>query len=598
MIIVDMKTVTIASVLINTVCLVVLLVLWNQNRSRYNGLIFWVTDWILQVGSALLIVLRGNIPNWASMVLSNSMVVGGTIILYYGLCRFVGKKNPRFLTYGIFLVFAVFVFVHSYFTVANNNLLIRNYNISIGIALSCLLCMWLMLRGVNPEVRLISRGTGIAFAIIIVISLTRIFGLSVLPHTSNDYFQSGLFDTLLVLIFSGSIMFLTFNLVLLVNRRLYIETKQMEELVILSERELQATFKATSVGFAILINRVIKEVNNAGCQMLGYDRQEIIGENTRIFYETEEEYAKSGKLYLEVAQFGTATAEVLLKRKDNKIFPVIMNVSAFDKNDLSMGVVLTIIDITERKKSEARALEIESLKQADKAKNELLTNVSHELRTPLSAIKGFIETLMQPDVHWSREQQMEFLTKANQESDHLTLLIRNLLDMSRIESDKINIARNYYQIDEIMTLADARLKALTTNHKLIVGIPAGIPRLYVDKIRIAQVLTNLVENAVKFSPAGSPILIQARVENKMVVICIKDEGIGISPENMGKLFNRFFQVESAVSGNSNGTGLGLAICKGIMDAHEGKIWVESEVGKGSKFSFGIPATTHEEEQNA
>jgi PAS domain S-box-containing protein len=598
MITVDMKTITVASILINTVCLVVLLLLWNQNRTRYSGLNFWAADFVLQVAAALLIALRGNVPNWASMVLSNSMVIGGTLILYFGLCRFAGKKTPPFFIYGILFVFAVFVFVHSYFTVINNDLLIRNYNVAIGLALACLLSMWLMLRGVNPEFRSVSRGTGIAFAVIIVLSLARIFGLLLLPHTTNDYFQSGLFDTLIVLLFSGSTMFLTFNLVLLVNRRLYIESKQMEELVIKSERELQATFKATSVGFAILMNRIVKKVNDAGCQMLGYDRREIIGENTRIFYATDEDYVKSGHLYLEIAQFGTVTAEVLFKRKNGEIFPVIMNVSAFDKNDLSLGVVLSIIDITERKKSEARALEIEILKQADKAKNELLTNVSHELRTPLSSIKGFIETLMQPDVQWSRQQQMDFLTTANREVDHLTLLIRNLLDMSRIESGKISTEKNIYPIDEILALVDARLKVLTLNHKLIIDIPSGIPALQVDKMRISQVLSNLVENAAKFSPGGSPISIHARVADKIVIISVKDEGLGISPENIGKLFNRFFQVENVVSGKSSGTGLGLAICKGIVEAHGGKIWVESELGKGSKFSFSIPMTTDKEEIHA
>jgi signal transduction histidine kinase len=259
-------------------------------------------------------------------------------------------------------------------------------------------------------------------------------------------------------------------------------------------------------------------------------------------------------------------------------------------------VVATIAqgqDITERKQAEARALEIEALKQLNKAKSELLTNVSHELRTPLSSIKGFIETLMQPDVKWSRKQEMEFLTTANQEADHLTLLIRNLLDMSRIESGKINIDKTNSIFDEMLAMAEARLKALTNNHRLIIEKPSGMPPILMDKMRIAQVLTNLVENAVKFSAESSPIIIQAEVEDNKVIISVTDKGKGISRENVGKLFNRFFQAENVVSGKTSGTGLGLAICKVIVEAHGGKIWAESQEGKGSRFSFSLPVNSPE-----
>jgi PAS domain S-box-containing protein len=229
MITLDMKTVMFANVIVNTVCLIVMLILWYQNRNKYSGLFYWVIDWLLQAGGALLIALRGTVPNWASMLLSNSMIFGGTIILYFGLRRFIGKKNNPILVCSVLVVFAIFVAIHSYFLYVHNDLLARSYNTSIGLSLACFMCIWLIYRSVSQDIREISKGTGISLAIIILISLTRIGGFSLLPQTSNDFLKSGMFDSLFVLLLIGAIMFLVFNLVLMVNRRLYIESKLMEE---------------------------------------------------------------------------------------------------------------------------------------------------------------------------------------------------------------------------------------------------------------------------------------------------------------------------------------------------------------------------------
>jgi PAS domain S-box-containing protein len=252
------------------------------------------------------------------------------------------------------------------------------------------------------------------------------------------------------------------------------------------------------------------------------------------------------------------------------------------------GFIGFCVDISERKQAEAKALEIEALQKISKAKSELLTNVSHELRTPLSSIKGFIETLLEKDVKWSRKQQLDFLTSANRESDHLIILVSNLLDMSRIESGTITLNQHFYTFEALLESADARLKQLTLKHKLVTDIPTGRPPFRMDIVRLAQVVTNLVENAVKFSEPGSTITIQAKIIENEVIMRVVDQGKGISTEYLGQLFDRFFQVENAFFGKAKGIGLGLAICKGIIEAHGGKIWVESEPHKGSRFSFSIP----------
>jgi PAS domain S-box-containing protein len=246
-------------------------------------------------------------------------------------------------------------------------------------------------------------------------------------------------------------------------------------------------------------------------------------------------------------------------------------------------------DVTEREQAAARAVEIEALQRINQAKSELLANVSHELRTPLASIKGFIETLIETDVKWSKEEQVDFLKSADSETDRLTFLIRDLLDMSRIDSGKMNLDKRTCQVSEILDSAGSVLSVIASRHKLEKMKLPDLPPLHVDKVRIAQVITNLVENATKFSAEGSPIIIEVKDDKDGVIFSIEDKGEGMSQETLNNLFNRFYQAQRVVSGKTRGTGLGLAICKGIVEAHGGKIWVESQLGKGSKFSFSIPS---------
>ena len=165
MIVLDMKTVMFANVIVNFVGMVVMFIRWFQNRNKYSGLAYWVLDWVLLTGGTLLITLQGTIPSWESMILSNSMIVGGTLILYFGLCRFAGKKNNRILISIVLVLFAVFIAVHTYFVYGHNELLARSCNAAAGLLLACLMGMWLMFKGVSPQIRRISKGTGLGLSL-------------------------------------------------------------------------------------------------------------------------------------------------------------------------------------------------------------------------------------------------------------------------------------------------------------------------------------------------------------------------------------------------------------------------------------------------
>jgi signal transduction histidine kinase len=186
----------------------------------------------------------------------------------------------------------------------------------------------------------------------------------------------------------------------------------------------------------------------------------------------------------------------------------------------------------------------------------LLANISHKLRTPLSSIKGLIETLMETDLNGSKEQQLEFLRTANKEADRLTLLIRDLLVMSRIESGKMVLDKRAYAVSEILNSGSKLFSAIRVKHRLKIGSVSDIPPVQACKPRIFQVITNLLENAVTFSEEGRQIIIEARSLDNSVIFSVEDKGKGIPPEVVANLFNRFYQAKEVVSGKTRGTGLG------------------------------------------
>jgi PAS domain S-box-containing protein len=256
------------------------------------------------------------------------------------------------------------------------------------------------------------------------------------------------------------------------------------------------------------------------------------------------------------------------------------------------GAVAVVRDITKRKELQeeiiqARADE-EALRVSEKMKTQLLSLVSHELHTPLASIKGFASTLLQPDVKWTEEEEMSFITEIDRAADRLSRLVADLLDVTYIQFGTLKLSLGSYNLNRVLQSASDTLFRITEHHLLQLVIPDDLPSVYIDEMRIIQVLANLVENAVKFSEKGSRIRTEAVQAKNRVVVTVSDEGIGIPAELLDKIFDRFYQAEHIVPSARKGTGLGLSICKGIIAAHGGKIWVESKEGEGSKFSFSLP----------
>lgn len=229
-----------------------------------------------------------------------------------------------------------------------------------------------------------------------------------------------------------------------------------------------------------------------------------------------------------------------------------------------------------------------ALQELDNMRTEFLANVSHELRTPLAVIKGSANSLLQPDVIFDESTRQYFLQSIDKDADTLTRLVDDLLMMSRLEAEALEVKRKPYKIADVIESIKDRLDNLTVKHQLQINVNGDLPPVNIDDIRIGQILTNLVENAVKFSDDNTTIVIDAASNGKEMTVSVSDQGSGIPPELHVKIFERFFQGNGRKTGRRKGTGLGLAICRGIVEAHGGKIWVESQPNQGARFNFTLP----------
>jgi len=234
------------------------------------------------------------------------------------------------------------------------------------------------------------------------------------------------------------------------------------------------------------------------------------------------------------------------------------------------------------------ASSVRALRELDALRTEFLANVSHELRSPLAVIKGSASSLLQPDVSFDEQAWREFLQSIDNDADNLSRLVEDLLIMSRLEAGALEVRRERRSFARVLESVEDRLDSLASKHRLQSDIPPNLPRVVVDDGRIGEVLTNLVENAVKYSEEGTQIRIEANPNCNEVIISVTDEGTGIPPELHQKVFDRFYQVENPQVRHRRGTGLGLSICRGIVEAHGGRIWVENKPEKGTKFSFSLP----------
>jgi PAS domain S-box-containing protein len=226
-------------------------------------------------------------------------------------------------------------------------------------------------------------------------------------------------------------------------------------------------------------------------------------------------------------------------------------------------------------------------KRVDLAKSEVISAVAHELRSPLTSVKGFTSTLLRRWDRFDDDNKKHLLATINADADRVTRLIGELLDLSRLEAGRLPLSRRMISLDDITARVVDRIKARADNHEIGFEYPPDFPEVYADSDKIEQVLTNLLENAVKYT-AGGKVQVGGKLQESRVLVTVSDEGKGIAIEHRYQVFNKFFR-ERAQAQNP-GTGLGLYICKGLIEAHGGRIWVENGADRGAIFCFTLPIT--------
>lgn len=242
------------------------------------------------------------------------------------------------------------------------------------------------------------------------------------------------------------------------------------------------------------------------------------------------------------------------------------------------------------RRREQESKHMEALQRTDALRLALLSSVSHDLRTPLSTIKTAITSLGEDDVQWDEEARHGFITAIERETDRLSNLVENLLDMSRIEAGLLQPEKVWYPLDELVLDVLDHMRLRLQDRNVETCLPDALPPVELDYVMIDQVLTNLLENAIRYTPAGSPLQVSIQRQEKVVVVSVADRGPGIAPEEREHIFDKFYRVhgKTNTSGATQGTGLGLAICRGLIEAHGGKIWVTERPGGGAEFRFTLP----------
>lgn len=257
------------------------------------------------------------------------------------------------------------------------------------------------------------------------------------------------------------------------------------------------------------------------------------------------------------------------------------------ERELLHTIAAQVALVLERVRLSDLAGQARALAESDRLKSTLLSLVSHDLRTPLAVIKGLATSLLDQSVSWSEQQRDELLTTISGEADRLNRIVGELLEMSRIEAGAISQSRAWHDLDELIVAVAEELRPRLRTHPLLLDVPPDLPWVRISYAQIEQVLRNLVENAAHYTPAGRPIEVWARASGSAVTIEVRDRGPGVTVELRERIFEKFVRASPAER-HAEGAGLGLAICKGLVEAHGGRIWVTERAGGGAVFAFTLP----------
>lgn len=372
-----------------------------------------------------------------------------------------------------------------------------------------------------------------------------------------------------------------------------------------SEERFSKAFRASPI--AISITRIsdgyFTDVNDSFLRILGYSREEVIGRSSMELniYKNSEARAKLIQHLLEQGEI--RDCEISTRTKTGEEIRVLFS-SELIELDGEAHALATILDITERKRAETEIRKLNAeleqrvkertteLERALRAKDEFLANMSHELRTPLNAILGLSESLAEQTAGSLNEKQQRYVTTISESGQHLLSLINDILDLAKIESGQIVLNINEVDLKKLCQSSLRMINELAhkKNQHVSLDLDENLGPIWVDERRLKQILVNLLSNAVKFTPENGGLGLEVRGDwqEKKVMFTIWDNGIGISENDMKRLFRPFVQLDTGLSREVTGTGLGLALVAQMTRLHGGSVNVQSEPGMGSRFTVTLP----------
>ncbi|MCE1248076.1 MAG: ATP-binding protein [Firmicutes bacterium] len=350
------------------------------------------------------------------------------------------------------------------------------------------------------------------------------------------------------------------------------ELQELNRAVKLEKSKMETILTSMADGVVVTsVSGEISMINRAGCKMLDIPEAEAIGKHfdricagKQIFDNIRESVCRRKVRY---------KTDFSRESPGGEIFLHLVATALSESVPGNEGIVIVIQNITEMKK-------------IDRMKSEFVSMVSHELRTPLTAIMGFAELMISRE--FNAERRHRYLEIIMQDSSRLMRLINNLLDLSKLEAGQITFNFEPVNITEMIPGLIESFESQKAGHELTYGIDGEIPEMMLDRDMFLNIMVNLVSNAIKYSPDGGNINILLHRNSEAVVVSVSDQGIGIAQEKIPLVFDKFYRVDSALNRETGGTGLGLATVKYIVEGFGGKIWVESELGKGSRFIFTLP----------
>lgn len=346
---------------------------------------------------------------------------------------------------------------------------------------------------------------------------------------------------------------------------------------------------------------VITYINKKFELVSGYSKKELIGKNHRIINSTHHSREFFKELWSTISHGSIWHGEVCNRKKNGEIYWVLTTIYPFRDEDGKVEKYVSIrTDITDNKLNEERLLEAkEKAQESSKAKSQFLSVVSHEMRTPLNAIKGFSELLLSHPDDFELKERNNFTELIYRNSGILTDLINDLLDLSKLESQKMELHLEPVVLTNLLDGIDSTFKAIAKDKEVNFNLEtqSDLPTLSLDRLKINQILINLTNNAIKFSPKGRSVILRTKYSNGTLTLEVEDEGIGIPEDKQSNIFSPFTQAESSISRKYEGTGLGLSICQSLVELMQGKIELKSALGVGSTFTAKIPASLSEVDES-